>query len=441
MNEERKNYYMNRNIKLYPFYLAFTWDVVFVWTIIILFYTNVKGLSYSQAIFLDSLLYLSAFVLSVPVSKLIYKVKPLLASQIANLFVIAFLLLVMFGTHFFTFMIAEILFSVFMIISNIKNSILLSDSLRLVKRDKEYNRIYGGGLGIYYFIDAICCIFATYIYQFNPYICFIAAIVVMVLVELFSLLLKEPSKFQESNIDLNTKNIESSNKQKSKTKSRSKKKVFFSSFIISMLAYCVIFRGMCAIDSNVLKIYLQELTDNAIIPLWSFGILYAGYRLSNSLASKFQFKYELKFGVRSLIIFCLIGIIAIVGTGLIYLFAPINVVTIIITLVLFYLFSSIRPANHVFIMNYLQVCLPSKDLDKGYTYKNMAEYLGYGLCSSIYSILLSAFNDNFAYSNLVYAGIIVIPLILSLIFFIRALVKKYAEKYTVIKKEYVEDEF
>lgn len=441
MNEERKNYYMNRNIKLYPFYLAFTWDVVFVWTIIILFYTNVKGLSYSQAIFLDSLLYLSAFVLSVPVSKLIYKVKPLLASQIANLFVIAFLLLVIFGTHFFTFMIAEILFSVFLIISNIKNSIVLSDTLRLVKRDKEYNRIYGGGLGIYYFIDAICCIFATYIYQFNPYICFIAAIVVMVLVELFSLLLKEPSKFQESNIDINVKNIESSNKQKSKTKSRSKKKVFFSSFIISMLAYCIFFRGMSSVDSSILKIYLQELTDSAIIPLWLFGVLYAGYRLSNSLASKFQFKYELKFGVRSLILFCLIGMIAIVGTGLLHIFAPINVVTIIITLALFYLFSSIRPANHVFIMNYLQVCLPAKDLDKGYTYKNMAEYLGYGMCSSIYSILLSAFNDNFAYSNLVYAGIIVIPLILSLIFFIRALVKKYAEKYTVIKKEYVEDEF
>lgn len=441
MNEERKNYYMNRNIKLYPFYLAFTWDVVFVWTIIILFYTNVKGLSYSQAIFLDSLLYISAFALSVPVSKLIYKVKPLLASQIANLFVIAFLLLVMFGTHFFTFMIAEILFSVFLIISNVKNSILLSDSLRLVKRDKEYNRIYGGGLGIYYFIDAICCIFATYIYQFNPYICFIAAIVVMVLVELFSLLLKEPSKFQESNIDLNTKNIESSNKQKSNKKRSFKKKTFLSAFIISMLAYCVIFRGMCAIDSNVLKIYLQELTDSAIIPLWSFGVLYAGYRLSNSLASKFQFKYELKFGVRSLILFCLIGMIAIVGTGLLHIFAPINVVTVIITLALFYLFSSIRPANHVFIMNYLQVCLPAKDLDKGYTYKNMAEYLGYGVCSSIYSLLLAAFNDDFAYSNLVYAGIIVIPLILSLIFFIRALVKKYAEKYTVIKKEYVEDEF
>lgn len=440
MNEERKNYYMNRNIKLYPFYLAFTWDIVFVWTIIILFYTNVKGLSYSQAIFLDSLLYISAFILSVPVSKLISKVKPLLASQIANLFAIVFLLLVIFGTHYITFMIAEVCFSVFMIISNIKNSLLLSDSLRLVKRDKEYNRIYGGGLGMYYFIDAICCIFATTIYQFNPYICFIVAIVVMVLIEFLSLLLKEPSKFQESNIDISKKEIDST-KQKSKSKRKYKKKTFWTAFIISMLAYCIFFRGMASIDASVLKIYLQELTNNSVIPLWSFGILYAGYRLSNSLASKFQFKYELKFGVRSLILFSIIGIVSIVGTGLIYLFAPLNVVTIIITLLLFYIFSSIRPANHVFIMNYLQVCLTSKDLDKGYTVKNMAEYLGYGLCSSLYSILLGVFNDNFAYSNLVYAGIIILPLIISLIFFIRALVKKYASKYTVIKKEYVEDEF
>ncbi len=440
MNEERKNYYMNRNIKLYPFYLAFTWDIVFVWTIIILFYTNVKGLTYSQAIFLDSLLYISAFILSVPVSKLISKVKPLLASQIANLFAILFLLLVIFGTHYVTFMLAEVCFAIYMIISNIKNSILLSDTLRIVKRDKEYNRIYGGGLGMYYFIDAICCIFATTIYQFNPYICFIVAIVVMVLVELLSLLLKEPSKFQESNIDIAKKEIDST-KQKSKSKRKYKKKTFWTAFIISMLAYCIFFRGMASIDASVLKIYLQELTDNAVIPLWSFGILYAGYRLSNSLASKFQFKYELKFGVRSLILFAIIGIISIVGTGLIYLFAPLNVVTIIITLLLFYMFSSIRPANHVFIMNYLQVCLTSKDLDKGYTYKNMAEYLGYGLCSSLYSILLGVFNDNFAYSNLVYAGIIILPLIISLIFFIRALVKKYASKYTVIKKEYVEDEF
>lgn len=439
MNEDRKNYYMNRNIKLFPFYLAFTWDVIFVWTIIILFYTNVKGLSYSQAILLDSLLYIWAFILSIPVSKLIQKMKPLLASQIANLFIIIFLLLVMFGTEFYVFVIAEACFSIFMIISNVKTSILLSDTLRMVKRDKEYNRIYGSGLGIYYFIDAICSIFATYIYQYNPYICFIAAIAVLVLVELLSLLLKEPNKFQTSNIEIKQNKVETSTK-KSKSRKSSTKKAFLSGFMIAMLAYCIIFRGTVSIDSSVLKVYLQELTNNAVIPLWSFGILFAGYRLSNSLASKFQFKYELKFGVRSLIIFCSVVLIAIIGTGLIYLYAPVNAISIIIMLVLFYVFSSIRPANHIFIMNYLQVCLPAKDLDKGYVYKNMAEYFGYGVCSSLYSLLLSVFNDNFAYSNLLFATIMAVPLIISLIFFIRALVKKYASKYTVIKKEYVEDD-
>ncbi len=28
-DEQKKNYYMNRNIKLYPTYLAFTWDIFF----------------------------------------------------------------------------------------------------------------------------------------------------------------------------------------------------------------------------------------------------------------------------------------------------------------------------------------------------------------------------------------------------------------------------
>ena len=70
----------------------------------------------------------------------------------------------------------------------------------------------------------------------------------------------------------------------------------------------------------------------------------------------------------------------------------------------------------------------------------MAEYFGYGVCSSLYSLLLSVFNDNFAYSNLLFAAIMAVPLIISLFFFIRALVKKYASKYTVIKKEYVEDD-
>ena len=69
----------------------------------------------------------------------------------------------------------------------------------------------------------------------------------------------------------------------------------------------------------------------------------------------------------------------------------------------------------------------------------MVEYLGYASISFVYSILIAAFNDNLGLTNITYVGIFAIPLIISLIVFIRALCKKYAQKYTIIKPEYTED--
>lgn len=430
--EQKKNYYMNRNIKLYPTYLAFTWDLFFVWTIIILFFTNVKGLSYSQAVLLDSILYISGFILSVPLTKLFSKVKPVLSSQIATLCAMIFLIIVIFGNNFFEFVIAEIFYSVFMVVSNIKNSIILSDSLHVVKRDKEFNRIYGSGLGTYYFLDAVGAIFATYIYQYNPYLAFVLALCILVFIQLFSLLLKEPSKFQDNNVDIQPV-------KKKNVKPDSYKKILFSGFILSMLVYLFFFRGVVSVDSSALKIFLQQLSDGGVIPVWLFGILYSGYRIANSLSSKFQFKYELKFGVRSIVIFSVLAIVCMLGTGIIYLINPSSIIAIVLILLLSYVFASLRPPTQIFMTKYLQVCLTKKNLERGYNLKNMAEYLGYATFSSVYALLLSVFNDNYGFTNLVYIAILAVPLTISMIVFIRFLVKKHASKYTIIKAEYTED--
>ena len=68
-NEERRQYYMNKNIRLYPFYLALTFDTIFVWTILTLFYQSAKGLTFSQAIMLDSVQTIAACVMCIPLSK------------------------------------------------------------------------------------------------------------------------------------------------------------------------------------------------------------------------------------------------------------------------------------------------------------------------------------------------------------------------------------
>ena len=95
--------------------------------------------------------------------------------------------------------------------------------------------------------------------------------------------------------------------------------------------------------------------------------------------------------------------------------------------------------NHIFLNNYLQVCTSTKNIERAYSIRVMVEYLGYAAISFVYSFLLGAFNDNYGLTNLTYIGIFIVPLVISLIVFIRALCKKYVQKYTIIKPEYTED--
>ena len=60
---------LKRNVKIYPWYRAFGYDFLFLWTISILYLTEIKGLSYSQVILLDSIFMLVAFSFQIPISK------------------------------------------------------------------------------------------------------------------------------------------------------------------------------------------------------------------------------------------------------------------------------------------------------------------------------------------------------------------------------------
>jgi hypothetical protein len=87
----------------------------------------------------------------------------------------------------------------------------------------------------------------------------------------------------------------------------------------------------------------------------------------------------------------------------------------------------------------MQVCVPKRNIERAYAIRTTVEYLGYGIISALYAALLAVFKDNWGLTNIVYISILAIPLIVSLIFFIRALVKKHAQKFTVVKDEYSQD--
>mgnify|MGYP003302314011 CR=1 FL=1 len=111
---------------------------------------------------------------------------------------------------------------------------------------KEYQKIAGKGLSIYYIIECVGAIVITYIYNWNAYAAYWVSFGVVVFGFLYTFLFKEPNKFQETNITINSK-IENNQQKKQSKKPDSYLKILSSGFFLSLLAYAMIIRGVLSI--------------------------------------------------------------------------------------------------------------------------------------------------------------------------------------------------
>ncbi len=437
-NEERKQYYMNRNIRLYPFYLALTWDVIFVWTISTLYYTQFKGLTFPQAIMLDSVQTISACIMCIPVTKWFTKVSSVTASRFGTLGYMIWLLILIFSPkgNFLLFAFGTIFLAFGYIIFSVKNIAILNNSLHVVDRDKDYQRVYGKGVNYYYVLEALSAIASTYLFSVHPTLPIALAFCVLVFSQGFSLFLKNPEKYQAQNVDLKPLTY----KEKQARKPDGFLKILSSSFIVTLLLYAFFFRGALSVDTTQFRLYLQQLTESGKMPIWLFGYIFALMRIIMGLSSKYQFKFNLKFGLRSLIIFVVTFFVSIVTSGLIYLFMPNSVFKIVLLLLVMLVTCCLRSPNSIFLNNYMQVCTQTKNHERLYALRTIAEYSGIAIINLFYAQLLNIFNDNFGWANLIYAGVLLIPIVTMLIFFIKVLIKKFASKYTIIKPEYTIDD-
>jgi len=432
-NEERMQKFMNRNINVFPLFCALTWDVIFVWTISTMFFSTQKGLTNSQIIALDSILMLAGCVMCVPLNRLFQNVKPIVSSRIGLLGYAIYILLCIFGTQYFTFAVGTIFLAFGYCICGVKVNAILNQSLDSLKRGKEYERIYGKGLSIFQMIEAFGAVAVTYIYSYNPYLAYWISLGVIIFTIFYSFLFKDPVKYQDKNVEISS--------QVKKRKPRGPDgyfKILASGFFLALLFFIFMMRGAMSITGSAFKIYLQELVDSNTIHITLFGLLYAIYKLAISISSKYQFKFNLKFGVRSLIIFVILAIATFILSGVMYLYNPTSIISIVLIVISTLIQGAILTPCRIFVNNYLQICMPKRNIDRAHSIRITVEYFGYALISSLYALLLGVFGDNYGMTNLVYVGILAIPMIISLIIFIRLLCRQYAKKYTIIKSEYTD---
>lgn len=416
---------LKRNVKIYPWYRAFAFDFLFLWTISILYLTEVKGLSYSQVILLDSIFMLSAFLLQIPISKLIKKIGRANSTRIASVFSLGFVAIYLFGQGFWMFIVANLLYGISMATRNITDMEILSLSLKKLKRKNDYSKYEGKGMFWYYIFEGITSIAAGYLYEFvSPYAPIIGTAVCSIILMILSFIIKDPLDEEEEVIQQQEENTK-------KDREPSYRTLLKRPFVIWMAMFCFCFFGLSGVHQTMSKVYLQNIN----VPAYLFGYIFCAYKIISGIASKFQFKYELKRGVKSLIIFSVMMIIAFLSTAIIYAINASAVVSIIIVLILFASQHISRASYRITVKNYVNSCVSKHSLTRTLTIYSMAECLGYAVTTLFTSLVMEISGNSYVFTNLSLVAVFIIPLSVSAIFFIRALIKSYMSRCTIIRKD------
>ncbi len=416
---------LNKNVKLYPSYRAFTYDFLFLWTISILYLTEIKGLSYSQVIFLDAVLMLVGFGLQIPITKLIKKIGRVPSARIAGIAWLGFSLIYLFGSGMPIFIVANILYGIGMAIRNITDIEILSLSLKKLNRKKDFSKVEGKGLFIYNIIEACSSVLAGYLYEFvNPYAPMIGTTACCVVAVVLSFFIKDPHDEED---DEKMEIIE----EKKTKREPSYKALLKRPFVMSMIIFCFCFYGMTSVFSSLAKMYYQ----NIHTPAYLFGYIFCALKLISALAYKYEFKYELKKGVRSLIIFVAILLIAYTTNAIVYSINPSAILSIVIITTMIVGQQIARSAYRISVRNYINTCTSKNGLTKTLTLYSMAEYLGYACITLFTSFILEISGDSYIVANLALVGLLGLPLIIGVTLFSRALVKSYMTRCTIIRKD------
>jgi len=170
---------IKRNKRVYPIFILFS-NLMIIGPVIMIYLLNVKFLSFTQIMVLNSISALTILIFEVPTGAFADKAGRKISLIIGSIMWAICLLIYIIGTHFFIFVIGEIFFGIGMTFKSGADSALLYDTLKLSGEEKEYPYIQGKALSLSMTGLAIGSIAAGFIYSINPHLPLIVSILFMI---------------------------------------------------------------------------------------------------------------------------------------------------------------------------------------------------------------------------------------------------------------------
>lgn len=388
MNEQmiRKN-----NMKIYPIYQMFSWDLLFYFAISFLFLTQVKGFTASQILIADSFYAISRIffqILCINLVDFIGKPKSLL---LGNALVTMSILLIILGNSLLFLIFAFFIQAIGYSLKGICEPTILSDSIpRSSFSSNIYAKIYGKGSSYYYIFDAISSISTGFLYIINPYIPLIMCFLCCLASTIISLAFQEP-KHIEKNKNKDCKN--SSFITYYKDMLITFKQIIKSGRLKSLLAFTLCFWAFYSVFGTLRSSILVDL----YVPEQYFGIIIAVCQTISAISSKKHKWFHKTLKNRALSWLSLSLVSSFIITGLIVVCNINYILSLTMVLLTIVLFGIIKGPYFTLMQKYFNSFSNSEINTKIFAIKSSLENLGRFIMSLFASFLLSITNTSYTF--------------------------------------------
>lgn len=387
MNEQmiRKN-----NMRVFPIYKMFGWDLLFYYAIIFLFLTQVKGFSASEVLLADSFYGIFRVVFQIFCVKFVDSFGKQKSLLVGNLFVTISILGIILsnGLLFLT-----VLFLIQAIGYNLKGlcePTLLSDSIpKSSLSSKIYAKIDGKGSSFYFIFNAISCVTTSFLYVLNPYVPMTMCFVFCLISTIITLAFNEPitnSNFTEKE---NPTGLISYYKDILITF----KQIVKSNRLKCLLMFSLLFWGILSVFGTLRSSILVDIG----MPEQYFGIILAAMQIISSISASKQNWFHKKLRNRLLSWFSLSIVSSFILTGLLVICNISFTVSVISCLIPIILVGIVKGPYFTLMQKYLNSFSNPNVNTKIYAVTSLFENMGRIIVSLFASFLLEITTTSYAF--------------------------------------------
>lgn len=385
MNEQTLIQNKKYNVKLFPFYKAISWDLLFYYAISFLFLTNTKGISAADVLFVDAFYPIFQFIMQIPNAAIVNKLGNRLSLILGNIFVAGSILLWILADGIPILIVSQFLSALGFSLKSLTETNLLYDSIeKSDKRNDVFSKIDGKSSSYYYYIDAITSLITGFLFVINGYLPMLLCFGLCILATLISFKFKEVEKTNTEKISM----LDNINDIKDGFKF-----IFQSSRLKSLIIFYSLLTSILGIRSSLSSSIFTDIH----LPEQYFGITYAVFQVVSGISSSKQAWFHNKYKNRTLTVFGLSVTLSMIAIGLCQIIGLNYGLTLEIILIMLALQCAVKGPYYTLIKRYLNSFSNSSMRTKIYAALELPYSLLRALICMICSFLLNVTTTSYVY--------------------------------------------